>query len=331
VRQEVSVLAERATAGGGETLERRLRARVNPTQPIALPGQGSTLERWRAFADVARTDLSLVKLFESHHDALAILDELACAAGDAGTLWAVWAAESGPRLQLVADGDGVRLCGRKAWCSGASFIDRALVTAWNGDDGPFLASVGLRDASVRVVDNGWHAIGMADTRSFDVEFRHTPAACVGRARDYLQRPGFWHGAAGVAACWYGGACALAEEFALHLDSSRADPLRDWHLGEVDLALHGAAALLREAAMYIDRFPRADARDIALRARAAADGCAQAVIRHAGNALGATAYCRNRRFARFASDLPVFIRQSHAERDLASMGARGPLLAQGWEL
>jgi hypothetical protein len=30
-------------------------------------------------------------------------------------------------------------------------------------------------------------------------------------------------------------------------------------------------------------------------------------------------CRNARFARALADLPVFLRQSHAERDLAALG------------
>ena len=40
-----------------------------------------------------------------------------------------------------------------------------------------------------------------------------------------------------------------------------------------------------------------------------------VIHHAGRALGATPYCRDQHFARLMADLPVFLRQSHAERDL----------------
>jgi hypothetical protein len=43
--------------------------------------------------------------------------------------------------------------------------------------------------------------------------------------------------------------------------------------------------------------------------------------HAGRALGAAPLCRNERFARAMADLPVFLRQSHAERDLAALGER----------
>jgi hypothetical protein len=49
-------------------------------------------------------------------------------------------------------------------------------------------------------------------------------------------------------------------------------------------------------------------------------------------LGATPFCRDSHFARLAADLPVFVRQSHAEKDLAQLGqqvAAQPL--EGWEL
>jgi hypothetical protein len=39
----------------------------------------------------------------------------------------------------------------------------------------------------------------------------------------------------------------------------------------------------------------------------------------GRALGAGFYCKEARFARMAADLPVYLRQSHAERDLEALG------------
>ena len=39
--------------------------------------------------------------------------------------------------------------------------------------------------------------------------KNTPVKLIGQPNSYLKRPGFWHGAAGVAACWYGAAVRLA--------------------------------------------------------------------------------------------------------------------------
>jgi hypothetical protein len=57
-----------------------------------------------------------------------------------------------------------------------------------------------------------------------------------------------------------------------------------------------------------------------------------VLAHVGRGLGATPFCRDSHFARLAADLPVFVRQSHAEKDLAQLGqqiAAQPL--EGWLL
>jgi hypothetical protein len=84
-------------------------------------------------------------------------------------------------------------------------------------------------------------------------------------------------------------------------------------------LQSAAAVLRETAAYIDTNPQANAQREALRARLAVEEAAGAVMAHATRALGAGPLCRDARFARALADLPIFVRQSHAERDLAALG------------
>ena len=64
-----------------------------------------------------------------------------------------------------------------------------------------------------------------------------------------------------------------------------------------------------------------ASEVALRVRLTAELCAKVLLDEAGRALGAAAYCRDPHFARMAADLPVFVRQSHAERDFAALGER----------
>jgi hypothetical protein len=88
---------------------------------------------------------------------------------------------------------------------------------------------------------------------------------------------------------------------------------------VDAALLGASAALRECATWIDAHPLDDARLPVQRIRAHVEMAVEQVCRHVGRALGATPFCRDPQFARLAVDLPVFIRQSHAERDLAQLG------------
>ncbi len=286
---------------------------------LPLPGQGATLMRWRALAAVAARDLGLVKLYEGHTDALAVLAELHGPVAPPGSRWATWAAEPpDAKVAATAVSEGVlRLHGTKAWCSGAQAVSHALVTVWL-DDAPLLAAVDLQQPSISMSCENWRAVGMQASASGDVRFEGAHATQVGSAHDYVVRAGFWHGGAGIAACWYGAACGIANvlrEAVLR----RSDPHAFAHLGAVDVALAGAGAVLRETAAFIDAHPEANAMRVALRARLAVESAASTVMTHAGRALGAGPLCRDARLARLMADLPVFLRQSHAERDLAALG------------
>lgn len=306
---------------------------------LPAPAGGATLQRWRALSAVASHDLSLAKLFESHADALAILQELGDPEGvPPGSAWGVWAAEPPDARVIIAaaDGDGVTLAGRKSWCSGAAHLSHALITVWDTDgSGPFLAKVNLKQEAVRVSSQGWNAVGMAATGSVDVHFTDAAATRVGNAGAYLRRPGFWQGGAGIAACWYGGAVRLAESLrdeARRRAGGGGNDFRNAALGKVDLALQSTAALLRAAAAAIDDHPRDDASVLALRVRMAAEECAVQVLHQTGRALGAASFCKDAAFARMAADLPVFIRQSGGERDAMAVGEHAAASgARGWEL
>jgi len=293
---------------------------------LPRPGAGGTLERWRALAAVAAHDLALVKLYEGHTDALAILAEAGEPVPRRDKTWGMWAAESpGARVTFESSGDAAcSLSGTKAWCSGARLLDAALLTVWAPDGrGPFLARVDLAQAGVSFDDASWQAVGMRASDSVCVRFDRVPARLIGAERFYLTRPGFWQGGIGIAACWHGGACAIAE--ALRGSATQAGDKAGWHrllaLGTVDRVLTTCAALLREAAHWVDAHPRGDAQTLALRTRAAADEACELVLHHATRALGAAPLCLDAGFARRAADLPVFVRQCHGERDLAVLGER----------
>lgn len=291
-----------------------------------LPGGGNTLDRWRALAEVASQDLSLAKLYEAHADALAILAELGGATARPDETWAVWCAEPPDhRIAAVsaADGDWVpglplRLSGTKAWCSGAATVSHALISAWTPDGRPCLAAVRMAQPGVTVTEDGWHAVGMADAVSVNVVLADAQAVLVGTPGGYVDRPGFMQGAAGVAACWYGALVTVADYVRRGVKRGD-DPHRQAHLGAIDVALAQAAALLREAAQAIDATPSEGCTRQVVRARLAVEAAVETVLIRASRALGAGPLCRDVRFARLMADLPVFVRQSHAERDQAAHG------------
>ncbi len=293
---------------------------------LPLPGHGATLERWRALAAVGAHDLGLAKLFEGHTDALAILREagaaMTAADGDAAALWATWCAEPpDARLRLNAlPGGGFTLSGRKAWCSGAQAATHAVVSCWDANGKAMLAAVDLRQPGVSVTGDGWHAVGMRSSASVDVLFDGAAAAPLGGPGFYVQRAGFWHGGAGVAACWYGAATRLADVLRERM-AGRDDPHRLAQLGEVAVALRSSAALMRETAAAIDRHPGANAMAAALAVRLSVEHSAGVTLTAVGRALGAGPLCKDAAVARLFADLPVFMRQSHAERDLEALGRK----------
>jgi len=285
---------------------------------LPLPGSGHTLERFQQLAEVGGHDLGLCKLFEGHTDALAIIEQLG-GTPTPGSTWGMWAAEPPQaRVKISPAGHMVALHGRKAWCSGAAVLSHALLTAWDADDQQQLVAVALDQPGVTVTEQGWQAVGMAATGSIEVLFDGAEAQAIGNPGDYLQRPGFWQGGIGIAACWYGAARQIAEALRAQC-GQRPEPHALAHLGAVDAALQAAGDVLRFSALHIDAHPEDNAELLARRARAVVEQSAEQVMREVGRALGAGPFCKDRQFARLSADLPVFLRQSHAERDLAALG------------
>jgi alkylation response protein AidB-like acyl-CoA dehydrogenase len=314
---------------------RRLQQAGYATLPV--PGAGATLARWQALAAVGAHDLALAKLYEGHTDAVAILAEAEMADVGAEGLWGTWCAEAPNARLALQRGDGAfTLSGRKAWCSGAADVSHALVSCWTGSGESCLAAVALDQPGVTVTGDGWHAVGMAGSRSVDVLFDNAAAVPVGEPGFYVDRPGFWHGGAGVAAVWYGAAQALAvtlrSAIAARLASGQpVDVHRLTQVGEVDVALQTTAALMRAAAFEIDAAPFDNGMVRALRVRLAVEDCANTVLHAVGRALGAGPLCKDVRIARLFADLPVFLRQSHAERDLETLGRSMAVEESPWSL
>ncbi|WP_130799672.1 acyl-CoA dehydrogenase [Streptomyces otsuchiensis] len=286
------------------------------------PGTGDTARRFDVLRRIAAEDLSLGRLAEGHFDAVAILRELGDRPPAPGERWGVWAAEPpGTGVTARREGNAWSLTGLKRYCSGARACTHALVTARSGEN-ELLLAVELDPATCVPAPGTWPAVGMAASDSLDVRFRGAAARVVGAPGAYLRRPGFHHGGVGVAACWLGGADAVAR--VLYAAAARsASPLRDSHLGAVEIDLRAAWAVLAEAAAEIDDDPldhHGGAAARALRARGCAAAACARVLDGTGEATGAGPLCHDARHARAVADLTVYVRQHHGRRDLAALGA-----------
>lgn len=304
-----------------------LRELVRLAKNLPYPASGQTYQRWQMFAQVAGYDLSLAKLFESHCDALSILNELGYQDEIDDQTWAVWAAEGGPAPVQVENN---HCSGIKTWCSGAEFIQKALMSYNDKQGQAQLCIVELAHPSVQVDLRHWQAVGMQGTQTAQVHFDNTPVTVIGQPNRYLERPGFWHGAAGVAACWYGAAVRLVS-FLQKSCQTHPNAFKKMYLGELAQQLSVTKQFFQYVAELIDDEPMlSHEREIRI-LRAQTEQCCQSVIQHVGKALGARPYCEEAIFSQLIADLPVFIRQSHAAFDYESIAELCLLEKSLWEL
>ncbi|GAA1477583.1 acyl-CoA dehydrogenase family protein [Nocardioides aestuarii] len=294
---------------------------------VPRPGAGSTADLWSTLATLGAADLQLARAVEPHLDALAILDEADAAGFDvsvgAEATWGVFAAE-GPGVRLEAErwGNGWLLNGTKPWCSLAGQLDRALVTAWVDDRCRALFAVDLHAPGVSAAagPGAWSPRGLVDVVSLPVEMSDVPAEPVGPPEWYLRRDGFAWGGMGVAAVWYGGAVGVARRLAQPRGRER-DQVSHVHLGTADASLAAARALLAEAASAVDAgFAGGDdGASWALRVRAVVADACEEVLRAAEHDLGPGPQVAEPDHAARLADLRLYLRQHHAERDLAALG------------
>jgi len=288
---------------------------------VPLPGSGRTAERHQALLAFGRADLSLARIAEAHLDALSIL----AAAGRVprtGALYGVWASES-PHATVTARptarGDW-QLDGVKQYCSGATLVSAALVTA-RVDEGVVLFDISLAQPGVRVKASNWQTPAFADTETRPVAFAAvlvSPDQQVGETDWYLNRPGFWHGAVGPAACWAGGALSLVDAAA---QLQRRDAHARAHLGAMHAAAWAMHAFLDKAAGEIDADPddaEGVARVRALTARHLIERSCTDVMDRFGRATGPQLLAFDAQIARQYASLTLYLRQCHAERDLETI-------------
>jgi alkylation response protein AidB-like acyl-CoA dehydrogenase len=297
--------------------------RVSGELALPLPGQGATPLRHQALAGWGRKDLSLARIAEAHTDAIAILAEAGCPPR-AGVLYGVWASDS-PASRLSAkrlSNGSWRLEGTKQFCSGATFLEAALVTA-HDETGLLLLDLPLHDPQIRVQPSRWKSAAMADTATVAVDFSGVevaPTRVLGESDWYLRRPGFWHGALGPAACWAGGALSLIDAASA---LRRKDPHSRAQVGALQALGWGLHAMLEQAGREIDADPQdreGEARLRALKVRHLIERVCTEVLDRFGRATGPQLLAHDEQVARQYGALALYIRQCHAERDLETIPA-----------
>lgn len=322
------------------------------------PGHGGTAALWELLASVAAVDVAAGRIFEPHLDALAILAQSGRDLGGVDGAWGVFAAEGpGARLDAKPGDATILLNGSKPWCSLAPLLDHAVITAHTESGGRAAFAVDLHHPGVTCEEPAWIARGLQEIPSGTVHFSQVPAEQLGGDGWYFSRPGFAWGGMGVAACWLGGAVAVARDYRDSLrgaaDRGREpDQIALAGLGEADRILSSSLQYLARTAALIDdggpaggdhrtsgSAPSADtdgadtdsadtdgtaadrsAWSEALRVRGTVAAAVERVLALVSRNRGPAPLAFDGPYAKRMADLALYVRQHHAERDDAQLGA-----------
>lgn len=304
------------------------------------PGEGRTGFLWEILASVTAVDVAAGRVLEPQLDAAAILAQAAgetaaegrdCPEFDGSRIdgaWGVFAAEAaGMRLEAKRTASGFLLQGSKPWCSLAAQLDHAVLTAQVEDGGRAGFAVDLHDRGVGFEDPAWASRGLREIPSGTVFFDGVPAVPLGGPGWYHRRPGFAWGGMGVAACWLGGAVAVARGYTESLrraaDGGREpDQIALAHLGEIDRTLDGLTHYLARTAGRIDagELSGDGAWSEALRVRGSVAAAVERIQVLVSQDLGPAPLAFDESYAKRMADLSLYIRQHHAMRDDAALGA-----------
>lgn len=281
------------------------------------PGGGATAQRHRVLMELARTvPVGVARLVEAHCDATSILHE---AGRDPvpGMLYGVWAS-AGPGGVVL---DGKTITGTKLFCSGLGIVERALVTVVDQVGDQRLVDVDVvPNGAVDVDTSSWCTPALRDTATGDVRFDTQgvdPDRVVGGAGWYLERTGFWHGACGPAACWAGATLGVVDVARRHGGS---DPHRRAQMGALEAAAWGLDALFDAAGREIDSAPsdRVAAERRARSLRQLTERMCADVLDRFGRAFGPRPFTTDAELATRFSDVHLYLRQHHGERELGEI-------------
>lgn len=312
----------RAAADATGSIDRALDLAGDAAATIGVLERATAGRFFRGLGALAAGDVTVVRVVEPHVDALGILAQ-AGETAEPDSRWGVFAAEA-PGMRLDARpgrGDTWVLTGRKAWCSLASRLTDALVTAHTPDGGRRLFRVALRHGGVTTNDESWRARGFPLIPSAPVDFADVPAEPVGDPGWYIDRPGFAWGGIGVAACWWGGAIGLVDVLLANARRKPESELALAALGAATVDLAVAERAIADAARAIERGD-AEGREGAVLAqlvRSTVRSRVDAIRTRAVATLGPAPLTTDDGYLARVADLELYVQQDHGERDLARLG------------
>jgi len=291
---------------------------------------------------VGRGNLAVGRILEAHINARHMIarhgsaSQRHAAARDSldGELFALWMTdppEGG--LRMATTSRGIRLTGRKMFCSAAGAATRALVIAANASGEAQMLVVPLNIGEC-VEPFAAPLQGMRAAVTGAVDFTGCVLdgdACVGQPGDYMREPDFSAGAWRSSAVALGGLCAMLALAQTQLGTTNrlADPHQLQRLGSAMIACETSRLWLRQAARTAEQ-PGADPDHVVAYvglARIAIEMACLDAMRLVQRSLGLSAFRQGSPVERICRDLGTYLRQPAPDEvltDAAAYFARRPV-------
>jgi alkylation response protein AidB-like acyl-CoA dehydrogenase len=283
-------------------------------------------------------DLAFGRLYEGHVNALQLIarcgssEQRLAAERDVelGRLFGVWntGPSDGVRV-LNAGATGLKLTGRKTFCSGAGRVGGAMITARTEAGGVQLVVVDMERERPPIDPTFWQPYGMAASDSYAVDFTGVlirPEEIVGNLDDYERSPWFTAGAARFVAVQTGGVERIVDEYAgwLRVGERGEDPLAIARLGSCTVAARTARAWTDICAAAWAAYDDATLAPAELlvtvdAARVAVERAALDVAEAVERGVGARGLLEPAPFSRLLRDLRMYLRQPAPDQALMRVG------------
>ena len=313
--------------------------------PVALGGlglgvlPGTQRMLLRLFALLGSADLPLGRLYEGHVNGLLLVQrygtpaQVAQLAQDcaAGMLSGVWNTGGSELLKLIPAASGYRFEGWKTFATGASFVQRPIVTAEIPGRGWQMTLPLMEKLGASIDRSFWHPLGMESSESFGVDFTGgmvTDEMLIGKPGDFYLDPMFRGGAVRFASVQAGAILRLHAMFVEWLEEMRRcdDPYQIARLGEVAIAAQEAVLWIEKAASVAERSLLPVEKEHAERMIECANMMRTAIERQATRVMqlvitgvGAHGLLQPQRFERVIRDLTMYLRQPAPDQTLAAIG------------
>jgi alkylation response protein AidB-like acyl-CoA dehydrogenase len=300
---------------------------------------GTQTTLMRVLAALGGADLALGRIYEGHVNGLLLVqrygsaEQMARLAEDvrSGMISGVWNTGRPEVLKLATDEEGYRLLGEKTFATGASFVQRPVVTAELSGRGWQMCLLQMEKISASIDRSFWHPLGMESSESYSVDFtggRVQGQDLIGEPGDFYREPMFRGGAVRFAAVQAGAIMRLHAMLAEWLDDLKRedDPYQVARLGEVAVAAQEAAMWVEKAAAvsenclhHTNKTQVEQMIEFANMMRVAIERLGTGVMQRITAGVGAHGLLQPARFERVIRDLTMYLRQPASDAALASIG------------